>query len=117
MIREFQLADWFTLGNAVSGGVPFPIPANGAEAMWNYKMRWVGEGRLERYSTVFSQPGDGKFVPLVQDQVTATPLGNLAGKPVTDGNAPNATPAATPPRSGWCSTRWSRPRRAPARSS
>ena len=35
-------ANGFDLGNAVSGGVPFPIPANGAEAMWNYKMRWVG---------------------------------------------------------------------------
>jgi Protein of unknown function (DUF1329) len=77
-------ANGFDLGNAASGGVPFPIPANGAEAMWNYKMRWVGEGRIERYSTVFSQPGDGKFVPLVQDQLTATPLGNLAGKPSTD---------------------------------
>ncbi len=64
--------------------MPFPIPANGAEAMWNYKMRWVGEGRIERYSTVFSSPGDGKFVPLVQDQWTATPLGNLGGKPSTD---------------------------------
>lgn len=62
------------LGSAVIGGVPFPIPANGAEAMWNHKMRWIGEGRIERYSTVFSSPGDGKFVPLVQDQWTATPL-------------------------------------------
>jgi Protein of unknown function (DUF1329) len=80
-------ANGFDLGGAVTGGVPFPIPANGAEAMWNYKMRWVGEGRIERYSTVFSQPGDGKFVPLVQDQWTATPLGNLAGKPAADGEA------------------------------
>jgi hypothetical protein len=77
-------ANGFDLGNAITGGVPFPIPANGAEAMWNYKMRWVGEGRIERYSTVFSSPGDGKFVPLVQDQWTATPLGNLGGKPSTD---------------------------------
>jgi Protein of unknown function (DUF1329) len=77
-------ANGFDLGNAISGGVPFPIPANGAEAMWNYKMHWVGEGRIERYSTVFSSPGDGKFVPLVQDQWTATPLGNLAGKPSSD---------------------------------
>ncbi len=78
-------ANGFDLDKAVSGGVPFPIPATGAEAMWNYKMRWVGEGRIERYATVFSSPGgDGKFVPLVQDQWTATPLGNLAGKPSSD---------------------------------
>ncbi|MFO1218219.1 MAG: DUF1329 domain-containing protein [Burkholderiaceae bacterium] len=75
-------ANGFDLGAAVTGGIPFPIPANGAEAMWNYKMHWVGEGRTERYSTVFSQPGDGKFVPLVQDQWTLTPLGDLKGKPV-----------------------------------
>ena len=78
-------ANGFDLEHAVGGGVPFPLPANGAEAMWNHKMRWLGEGRIERYSTVFSQPGDSKFVPLVQDQWTSTPGGNLAGKPLPDG--------------------------------
>lgn len=78
-------ANGFDLEKAVTGGIPFPIPSNGAEAMWNYKMRWVGEGRIERYSTVFSQ-ADGKFMPLVQDQWTATPLGNLSGKQVSEGN-------------------------------
>ncbi|WP_205854856.1 DUF1329 domain-containing protein [Piscinibacter defluvii] len=79
-------ANGIDIGGGVTGGVPFPIPENGTQAMWNYKMRWVGEGRSERYSTVFSSPGDGKFVPLVQDQLTATPLGNLAGKPVNEGD-------------------------------
>ncbi|HEX5632438.1 MAG TPA: DUF1329 domain-containing protein, partial [Gemmatimonadales bacterium] len=79
-------ANGHDLEKAVSGGVPFPIPANGAEAMWNHKLRWLGEGRIERYATVFSQPGDGKFVPLVQDQWTSTPNGNLAGKPIPEGN-------------------------------
>jgi len=78
-------ANGFDLEKAVSGGVPFPIPSNGAEAMWNHKLRWLGEGRIERYSTVFSQK-DGKFVPLVQDQWTATPNGNLAGKPIPEGD-------------------------------
>ena len=77
-------ANGFDLEKAVSGGVPFPIPANGAEAMWNYKLRWLGEGRIERYSTVFSQ-ADGKFVPLVQDQWTSTPGGNQTGKPMPEG--------------------------------
>jgi hypothetical protein len=27
----------------VYGGVPFPIPKTGAEAMWNHKLRWRGE--------------------------------------------------------------------------
>ena len=78
-------ANGYDLEKAVTGGIPFPFPANGAEALWNYKMRWVGEGRIERYSTVFSQPGGGSFVPLVQDQWTLTPLGNPAGKPVPEG--------------------------------
>lgn len=80
-------ANGFDLDKAASGGVPFPIPANGAEALWNHKLRWLGEGRIERYSTVFSQPGDGKFVPLVQDQWTSTPAGSLAAKPITEGDA------------------------------
>ncbi len=78
-------ANGHDLERAVTGGVPFPLPASGAEAMWNHKLRWLGEGRIERYSTVFSQPGDGKFVPLVQDQWTATPNGNLAGKAMPEG--------------------------------
>ena len=79
-------ANGHDLDKAVTGGVPFPLPASGAEAMWNHKLRWLGEGRIERYSTVFSQPGDGKFVPLVQDQWTATPNGNPAGKPMPEGD-------------------------------
>lgn len=75
-------ANGFDLEKAVSGGVPFPQPTNGAQALWNHKLRWLGEGRIERYSTVFSQPGGGKVVPLVQDQWTSTPNGNLAGKPI-----------------------------------
>lgn len=78
-------ANGFDLDKALSGGAPFPVPSNGAEAMWNHKLRWLGEGRIERYSTVFSDSGGGKFVPLVQNQWTSTPAGNLAGKPITEG--------------------------------
>ena len=37
-------ADGFSLDHAKAGGVPFPIPANGAEAMWNQKLRPTGVG-------------------------------------------------------------------------
>jgi hypothetical protein len=30
-------------------GVPFPIPANGVEAMWNQRLRWRGPGRERIY--------------------------------------------------------------------
>ena len=79
-------ANGYDLDKAFSGGTPFPLPTNGAEAMWNHKLRWLGEGRIERYSSVFSQPGDAKIVPLIQDQWTSTPGGNLAGKSLTEGD-------------------------------
>jgi hypothetical protein len=36
--------DGWSLKEAVVPGVPFPMPANGAEAMWNYKMKYAGVG-------------------------------------------------------------------------
>lgn len=69
---------------ATPAGVPFPIPKAGAEAMWNHKLHWVGEGRIERYATIFSQPRGGDFVPLVQDQWTITPFGNPKAKSIDE---------------------------------
>lgn len=37
-------------GNGVSnafGGIPFPIPQNGNEAIWNLLLRWQGENKVE----------------------------------------------------------------------
>ena len=31
------------------GGIPFPIPKNGAEAMWNHLLAWVGSSTLITY--------------------------------------------------------------------
>ena len=31
------------------GGIPFPIPHNGAEAMWNHSLAWVGSSTLITY--------------------------------------------------------------------
>lgn len=69
---------------AVPAGVPFPIPKTGAEAMWNHKLHWTGAGRSERYATIFSQPGGGALVPLVQDQWTTTPFGDFKAKTLDD---------------------------------
>lgn len=76
--------DGFTIAKATGAGVPFPIPNNGAEAIWNHKLHWVGEGRIERYATVFSQPNGGDFTPLVQDQWTITPFGSPKVKNIQD---------------------------------
>ena len=69
---------------ATTAGYPFPIPKSGAEAMWNHKLRWMGEGRIERYATIFSSSRGGDFVPLVQDQWTITPFGNAKTRTMAD---------------------------------
>lgn len=49
-------------GNGVSnafGGIPFPIPQNGNEAIWNLLLRWQGENRIENIDGfVISRNGD-----------------------------------------------------------
>jgi hypothetical protein len=77
-------ANGYDIGSAAAAGLPFPIPKSGIEAMWNHKLRWIGEGRIERYATIFSQPKGGDFVPLVQDQWTLTPNGNPKAKTISE---------------------------------
>jgi len=43
------------------GGIPFPIPKSGVEAMWNHKMMWMGELTALNVSG-FIGTGDGKVV-------------------------------------------------------
>ena len=68
--REAKLAaNGWGLEKGIGAAVLFPIPKTGAEAVWNHKVRYMGEGRIEYYSTIFSNKG-GDFTPLVQDQWT-----------------------------------------------
>lgn len=69
-------ADGYSISAATPAGVPFPIPQSGAEAVWNHKLRWNGEGWVGTYSSIFSQPTGAAFVPLMQDQWTYTPFGD-----------------------------------------
>jgi len=71
------------LATAVGGGFPFPIPKNGAEAVWNHRLRWQGEGRSEHYQTNFINP-DGSFYGLAQDQLTWTPFASAKAKSPED---------------------------------
>ncbi|WP_232539867.1 DUF1329 domain-containing protein [Azohydromonas aeria] len=43
------------------GGIPFPIPKNGAEAIWNHTLRWRGEAWHVAVKGV-QTTGDGKHV-------------------------------------------------------
>jgi hypothetical protein len=49
------------------GGVPFPIPKSGQEAMWNHQLRWQGEAFKQRFNTWITT-ADGKKV-MVSDSV------------------------------------------------
>ncbi len=61
--RIAKLADnGYFLSSATGSGFPFPIPANGTEAIWNHKLRWQGEGRIEPNYTILSpQKGSSDF--------------------------------------------------------
>lgn len=81
--RESRLAaNGWGLEKALGAAVLFPIPKNGAEAVWNHKLRYMGEGRAEHYSTIFSSKGE--LTPLVQDQWTTIPFHNPKNKGVED---------------------------------
>jgi hypothetical protein len=71
------------LAQAVGGGFPFPIPKVGAEALWNHRLRWQGEGRHEYYATIFMNP-DGSFYGLHQDQWTWNPFSSKKAKSLED---------------------------------
>lgn len=71
------------LAQAVGGGFPFAIPKNGAEAVWNHRLRWQGEGRQENYQTNFINP-DGSFYGLAQNQVVITPFASAKVKSIEE---------------------------------
>jgi hypothetical protein len=50
------------------GGIPFPIPKSGAEAMWNHQLVWQGETIRKRFNTWITT-ADGRKV-MVADSVS-----------------------------------------------
>ncbi|OLE19871.1 MAG: hypothetical protein AUG50_02335 [Betaproteobacteria bacterium 13_1_20CM_3_63_8] len=50
------------------GGIPFPIPKNGAEVMWNSLVRWRGEA-FHQQSQAFLGTADGKLVMTVDANI------------------------------------------------
>ena len=71
------------IAQAYGGGVPFPIPKNGAEVVWNHRLRWQGEGRIEYYQTNFINP-DGSFYGLKQDQWVWLPFASSKVKSIEE---------------------------------
>ncbi len=52
-------ADGWKLEQAYGGGLPFPIPKNGFEAMWNYKIHYQGTARRLQISALLPEKGGG----------------------------------------------------------
>ena len=78
-------ANGWGLEKGIGAAVLFPMPKTGAEAVWNHKVRYMGEGRIEHYATIFSAKG-GDFTPLVQDQWTWVPVHSPKNKGVEEVN-------------------------------
>lgn len=64
-------------------GVPFPIPANGVQAMWNHKLRWRG-GTVSRTSLTAVLSGDGtrSLTRLREDFASPYAAGDAAAPPL-----------------------------------
>jgi hypothetical protein len=71
-------ADGFALEDAHVPGIPFPFPQNGAEAMWNAKMRYRGEGEeyVNMITTVSPRKGGTEWIKLVADTNVYIPWGS-----------------------------------------
>ena len=54
-------SDGWELAKVFGAGYPFPIPKSGAEAMWNYKLRYTGLGRRAQISALMPEK-DGSYV-------------------------------------------------------
>ena len=80
-------ADGIAFGVAgAAGGVPFPIPSNGAEVVWNHLLSFWGAAREDHVSTYLA-PGDGTVIRAAgYREVTDFPY-----------YAPNATPQSIGP--------------------
>jgi hypothetical protein len=54
-------ADGWQLEQVLGAGTPFAVPKTGAEAMWNYKLRYTGLGRRAQISALMPEK-DGSYV-------------------------------------------------------
>ena len=70
-------SDGWRLEQAVGAAVPFPKPASGIEAMWNYKLRYMAKGRRAQISLLVRE-GDGALSEFKQWAYEYYPYNNPA---------------------------------------
>lgn len=78
-------ADGENLAEALGAAVPFPIPQSGAQAMWNHKLHWKGEGFYMGYAGYIPPKGsEGIGEPIGQEEWEMSPMWSPANKGVAD---------------------------------
>lgn len=80
-------ADGFELGSATGSGFPFPIPTSGIEVMWNHKLRYQGQGRIEpNYTMLSPRKGSSDFLKLEYTAKYLVPFQSPSTKTIADAN-------------------------------
>lgn len=79
--------DGFELASATGSGFPFPIPASGVEAMWNHKLRYEGQGRIEpNYTLLSPSKGGSDFTKIEYVAKYFVPFQAPTTKSIADAN-------------------------------
>lgn len=68
------LADGGLTIQNVEGGVPFPIPKNGQEAMWNHLIRWSAEAITTKLTTYYVDQSGRRILTALADFQIEYPL-------------------------------------------
>ena len=77
--------DGINLAAATGAGFPFPLPASGAEAIWNHKLRYEGEGRIEpNYTMLSPSRGDSDFTKIDTKSWYLVPFHSPNTKSISD---------------------------------
>jgi hypothetical protein len=78
-------ADGWSLAEATMPGIPFPMPQNGAQAMWNAKMKYAGIGldmpRL--YTALSPRKGASEWIAATSNQTYFYPWGKKGSTPLS----------------------------------
>lgn len=78
-------ADGYNLSEALGAAVPFPIPQSGAEAMWNHKLQWKGEGFHMSFAGYIPPKGSDQIGDaLAQEEWDTSPMWSPKNKGVAD---------------------------------
>ncbi|MTJ80054.1 MAG: DUF1329 domain-containing protein [Telmatospirillum sp.] len=79
-------ADGWSLADAVLPGIPFPMPDNGAQAMWNMKLRYRGVGiDWKKENTSLSpRPGSEEWIRAIEEQTLFFPWGGKGSHRLAD---------------------------------